>query len=118
MNASANIAVVVPTPGEFAPYHTLLTDLRRLDESRPWEVYQGQAGARRAVFIISGAGPVNAAAATEHLIGRYHPPVVLHGGAAGAHNPDLLPGDVVIGDRYLILTPRIVREARVARGLY
>ncbi len=118
MNISSTIAFVVPTLGEFAPYREILADLRSLDESRPWEVYEGRAGVRRVVFIISGAGPVNAAAATEHVIGRYQPTAVLHGGSAGAHNPELLPGDVVLGDRYLILTPRTVRAARIARGLH
>ena len=111
------VAVVVPVDGEFEPYRKLLTGMRRRDDSGPWEVYEGRAGERHLLIIISGAGPVNAAAATERLIARYEPSAVLHGGSAGAHNPDLLPGDVVIGSRYVIHTSRSVREARVARGL-
>lgn len=111
------MAVVVPVDGEFEPYRAIVPDLRRRDDSGPWEVYEANAGDRRMLLIISGAGPVNAAAATERLIARYEPAAVLHGGSAGAHNPDLLPGDVVIGSRYVIHTSRSVRAARVARGL-
>jgi nucleoside phosphorylase len=41
---------------------------------------------------------VNAAAGTEHLIGRYAPRAILNYGCAGAHRRDILPGDVIIGD--------------------
>ena len=110
-------AIVVPMEGEFAPYQRLLAGLRRRDDAGPWEVYEAAAGERPVLLIISGPGPVNAAAATERLIARYEPAAVLHGGSAGAHQPDLLPGDLVIGDRYVIHTPRSVRAAREARGL-
>jgi adenosylhomocysteine nucleosidase len=110
-------AIVVPMEGEFEPYRGLLSDLRMRDDSGPWEVYEARAGDSRVVAVICGPGPVNAAAATERLIARYDPVAVLHGGSAGAHSPDLLPGDVVIGSRYVIHTTRSVRSARVARGL-
>ncbi|MGE0543255.1 MAG: 5'-methylthioadenosine/S-adenosylhomocysteine nucleosidase [Dehalococcoidia bacterium] len=115
--SGAPIAVVVPVDGEFEPYRAILPSLQRRDDSGPWEVYEGRSADRRMLLVISGAGPVNAAAATERLIARYEPAAVLHGGSAGAHNPDLLPGDVVIGSRYVIHTSRSVRAARVARGL-
>jgi adenosylhomocysteine nucleosidase len=115
--SGAPVAIVVPVDGEFEPYRTHLPDLRRRDDSGPWEVYEAHLAGRRILLIVSGAGPVNAAAATERLIARYEPVAVLHGGSAGAHNPDLLPGDVVIGARYVIHTSRSVRAARVARGL-
>jgi adenosylhomocysteine nucleosidase len=117
MDARAPIAIVVPMEGEFEPYRGLLTGLRRRDDCGPWEVYEAQAGTRRLLAIISGPGPVNAAAATERLIAQHAPAAVLHGGSAGAHNPALLPGDVVIGARYVIHAPRSALAARAARGL-
>ncbi|MGD9890985.1 MAG: 5'-methylthioadenosine/S-adenosylhomocysteine nucleosidase, partial [Dehalococcoidia bacterium] len=88
--SGAPIAVVVPVDGEFEPYRAILPSLQRRDDSGPWEVYEGRSADRRMLLVISGAGPVNAAAATERLIARYEPAAVLHGGSAGAHNPDLL----------------------------
>jgi len=48
--------------------------------------------------LLSGMGMVNAAAATEHLIGAHGPRAVLNYGCSGAHRRDILPGDVVIGE--------------------
>ena len=118
MRPDQTIAIVVPTPGEFEPYRALLPDLRRLNDAGAWDAFEASAGGRRLVFILSAAGPVNAAAAGERLITQYAPRVMLHGGSAGAHHPNLLPGDVVIGSRYVIATSRAVQQARVARGLH
>jgi len=41
----------------------------------------------------------SAAATTEALITRYHPVVILNYGCAGAHRPNILPGDLIIGSR-------------------
>ena len=98
MGADTNtpcVAIVVPTADEFRAYAELLPDLKPLP----------------------GAGPVNAAAASERVIAQFAPVAVLNGGSAGAHNPALLPGDVVLGARYVIAAPRAQREARLARGL-
>jgi adenosylhomocysteine nucleosidase len=51
------------------------------------------------VAVQSGIGLINAAAATERLINAYHPAAILNFGCAGAHRRDIMPGDVVIGDR-------------------
>lgn len=117
MKDARPVAIVVPMEEEFAPYRRLLGGLRRLDDAGPWEVYEGYAQSRRAVLILCDVGPVNAGAATERVICRHAPAVVLHGGSAGAHNPALLPGDMIVGDRYAIHTSRALRAARAARGL-
>lgn len=117
MSASAPLAIVVPTRGELDPYRPLLPDLRRLESAGPWELYESAANGRRLLLILSAAGPVNAAAATERLIAQFAPAAMLHGGSAGAHNPALMPGDVVLGSRFVIVAAPGVREARIARGL-
>ncbi len=118
INDARPVAIVVPTEWEFAPYRELLPGLRPLDGVGPWEAFEALAGEQTVVLIVSGAGPVNAGAATERLIAGFRPLAVLHGGSAGAHNPDLMPGDFVLGARYIIAAPDTVRQARVARGLH
>ncbi len=51
------------------------------------------------VILRSGMGMVNAAAATERLIHAHQPRAIINYGCSGSHRRDVLPGDVVIGDR-------------------
>jgi adenosylhomocysteine nucleosidase len=51
------------------------------------------------VLVVSGMGMVSAAAATQDAIGRYAPRAVINYGCAGAHRLELLPGDMVVGER-------------------
>lgn len=52
---------------------------------------------RKVVLARSGVGKVNAAMLTTLLVDRFKPSVVLFTGIAGAINPELAPGDIVIG---------------------
>jgi adenosylhomocysteine nucleosidase len=52
---------------------------------------------RQVVVGRSGAGKVNAAIITTLLIGQFNPSAILFSGTAGAVDPALRPGDVVIG---------------------
>jgi adenosylhomocysteine nucleosidase len=51
------------------------------------------------VLALCGIGMIMAAAVTESVVGQYAPSAVLNFGCTGAHRPDLLPGDMVIGER-------------------
>jgi adenosylhomocysteine nucleosidase len=50
-------------------------------------------------LVVSGVGMVSAAAAAQDTISRYAPRAVINYGCAGAHRLDLLPGDLVVGER-------------------
>ncbi|MBM3286237.1 MAG: 5'-methylthioadenosine/adenosylhomocysteine nucleosidase [Candidatus Eisenbacteria bacterium] len=52
---------------------------------------------RDVVVAESGVGKVNAAMTTTVLLGAFRPREVLFSGIAGALNPDLRPGEIVIG---------------------
>ena len=52
---------------------------------------------RRVVLAHSGMGKVNAAMAATLLVEQFQPTHILFTGIAGGLNPDLSPGDVVIG---------------------
>lgn len=56
-------------------------------------------GGRSVVLALCGIGMVSAAAAAESVVGQYAPVAVLNYGCAGAHRADLLPGDIVLGER-------------------
>ncbi len=112
------VALLAAMEEELAPFFRLLDGLRPLDGIGPWEAYEGRAGGRRVVAALSDCGPVNAAAACERLLAREPCAAVLSAGSAGAHDPSLLPGDVVIGSRYVLLVPPPVQEDRRARGLH
>jgi adenosylhomocysteine nucleosidase len=58
---------------------------------------QGTIGGRPVVVGRTGTGKVNAAIAATVLIGHFNPAAVFFSGTAGAVDPALAPGDVVIG---------------------
>jgi adenosylhomocysteine nucleosidase len=61
--------------------------------------HSGEVQGRSVVIAVSGIGKVNAAVAVSLLIEHYEPSEVLVVGIAGALNPELEPGDVVIAKR-------------------
>jgi adenosylhomocysteine nucleosidase len=58
----------------------------------------GRIAGRPVVVAAIGVGKVNASMATTLLIERFSPAVVIFSGVAGALDPELQPGDVVIGE--------------------
>lgn len=64
-----------------------------------WLDRHAEVGGHQLVILRSGMGMVNAAAATERLIQVHQPRAIINYGCSGAHRRDVLPGDVVIGDR-------------------
>ena len=75
---------------------------RRLEDSREvvvrGNVFRvGTLNGRKVVVGRSGIGKVNAAIVTTLMIGEFNPSAILFSGTAGAIDPDLHPGDVVIG---------------------
>src|SRR5262245_1954152 len=59
----------------------------------------GKLKGRAVVLAHSGMGKANAAMASALLLDQYRPTHVLFTGIAGGLNPDLHPGDVVIGSK-------------------
>lgn len=52
---------------------------------------------RKVVIALTGIGKVNAAMTTTLMLQKFRPSEVLFTGIAGGLNPELLPGDIVIG---------------------
>jgi adenosylhomocysteine nucleosidase len=59
----------------------------------------GLVGDRRVAVLATGVGKVNAAMVTTLVIERFAPAAVVFTGIAGALDPELQPGDVVVGER-------------------
>lgn len=117
-SGAAPVVVLAPMEEELTPFRSLLAGWRALDTLAPWEAFEARAGDRRVVLLLTDCGPVNAGAATERAIAACNPAAVLHGGSAGAHDPDLLPGDVVVAAETCALIPPAYQQARLARGLH
>ena len=62
-------------------------------------VWVADVDGRAVILALCGIGMVSAAAATESVVGQYGPAAVLNFGCAGGHRVDLLPGDMVLGER-------------------
>ena len=81
---------------EIAPIEQRLQDSREV--AVRGNVFRvGTLNGRKVVVGRSGIGKVNAAIAATLLIGEFNPSAILFSGTAGAIDPDLHPGDVVIG---------------------
>ena len=63
------------------------------------EFTAGSLGNRRIVVARAGIGKVNAAVTTTLLVEHFRPEEVIFTGIAGAVNPQLNPGDIVIGEK-------------------
>lgn len=64
-----------------------------------WRFHRLEIAGLMVVALRSGMGMVNAAAATERLIAEFTPSAVLNYGCAGAHRREIMPGDLVLGER-------------------
>ncbi len=79
----------------------------------------GTLNGRKVVIALTGIGKVNAAMTTTLMIQKFKPSEVLFTGIAGGLNPDLLPGDIVIGQEttyhdfgYITFQKQATRQTR------
>ncbi|MCB0210535.1 MAG: 5'-methylthioadenosine/S-adenosylhomocysteine nucleosidase [Anaerolineae bacterium] len=63
--------------------------------------HEGVLAGRRVVVVEVGPGKIQAAAATQHLIDRYGVDRLLSCGSAGAIDPQLNVGDIVLAERVI-----------------
>jgi adenosylhomocysteine nucleosidase len=98
MGAQGPIGLVVAMEAELV--HTLrahppvATD--RLDI---WTFRHLDIAGHPVIAVRCGMGLINAAAGAERLIAQYSPRAVLNYGCSGAHRREIMPGDLVLGER-------------------
>src|SRR5262245_44338821 len=91
-----SVVGVLGIASEIAPIERRLQNSREVPV-RGYVFRVGTLNGRRVVVGRSGAGKVNAAIVATLLIDTFNPSAILFSGTAGAVDPALNPGDVVIG---------------------
>jgi adenosylhomocysteine nucleosidase len=91
-----SVVGVLGIAAEVAPIERQLQDSREV-AVRGYVFRIGNLNGRKVVVGRSGIGKVNAAIVTTLLIGEFNPSAILFSGTAGAIDPGLYPGDIVIG---------------------
>lgn len=91
-----SIVGILGIAGEIGPIERRLQNSREV-VVRGYVFRVGMLDGRQVVVGRSGAGKVNAAIIATLLIGEFNPSAILFSGTAGAVDPALHPGDVVIG---------------------
>jgi adenosylhomocysteine nucleosidase len=102
MEPELNSAPVMAILGAFDKEVTLLEDRLADRQQRTIEGIRfssGRLNGRHVVVAWTGVGKVNAAMTTTLLIEHYKPRHVIFTGIAGAVNPELRPGDIVIAKK-------------------
>jgi len=94
------IGVVAALKEEIKPLIEAMEDVR-VSKWGKRSLYEGEIGTCRVVALRGGIGKVKAAAATQYLIDRFAPEGVICPGVAGAINPRLTVGDIVVSRRAL-----------------
>jgi adenosylhomocysteine nucleosidase len=94
------IAVVVAMEAELRHFFARAPVVRESSDGI-WQDRWVEIAGQPVVVVRSGMGVAVAAAATERVIDTHSPTAIVNYGCAGAHHRDIMPGDVVIGERYV-----------------
>lgn len=98
MDRTGPIGLVVAMDAELV--HLLRAFPPTVSDGRAvWNFHHLRIGQHDVVAVRSGMGLINAAAATERMITEYAPRAILNYGCSGAHRRDIMPGDLVLGER-------------------
>src|SRR4051794_569975 len=95
---SGPVALVVAMDSELVHFFAL-APVEREEKDGIWLDKYSKINGLPVVVTKCGIGMVAAAAATERVINRHRPRAVLNFGCTGAHRRDIMPGDIVIGER-------------------
>jgi len=93
---SGRLVAVIGITREIAPVEARLQS-PTVERIRDVVFTSGTIDGARIMTVRVGVGKVNAAEATTLLLDHFLPAAVIFSGTAGAVDPDLNPGDVVIG---------------------
>lgn len=89
------IGVICAMQKEYELFYGMLTNRSEVDES-----CVGNIADKTVCVVVSGIGKANAAATTQRMLDRLGIDEMFSIGVAGAADPYLKPGDIVIGNSY------------------
>lgn len=90
------IGIITATEEEFAALKQIMPQARSVKGHAGMEFLVGTLGTVEVVGVQAGIGKVNAAVCTQVMIDRFEPEKIINVGVAGALNPELHVGDIVI----------------------
>lgn len=90
------IGIITATAEEYAALGKVLKDAEVSQQTCGMRFLTGTLGGQSVVGVQAGIGKVNAAVCAQIMIERYHPQAIINVGVAGALNPQLHVGDIVI----------------------
>lgn len=93
-----NIGIIVAMEEEMTAVKEIMDDITEKSFCG-LSIYEGTIEKKRCILTKSGVGKVNAARATQIMIDHYAIEYLVNVGAAGALNPMLQIGDIVIGEK-------------------
>ena len=94
------IAIIGAMDEEIEELSESLTLKKRVSTPFPdLPIFTGSLGGKEVVLGRCGIGKVNAALATQYIIDRFHPPLVINSGIAGGVSSKVRIGDIVLGAR-------------------
>ena len=94
----SKVGIIVAMQEEMQELINIMTDI---DEKRIREIsfIEGEIEGRKCIAVQCGVGKVNAARITQMMIDNFELEYIINIGSAGALNPTLEIGDIVIGDK-------------------
>lgn len=95
-----NVGIIVAMQEELDEILKIMKDIKE-KEFYGNSFINGKIGNKKVVVVKSGVGKVNAARITQILIDKLNAKTVINVGSAGALNPFLDIGDIVIGDKLI-----------------
>jgi len=93
------IGILCATKKEYMSFVSKLTPSEEEQRYGGFIVFEGALEQRPVVVACSGIGKVAAGAATQHILDKYHPSILIDFGAAGSLVDDLEVGDVIVAER-------------------
>lgn len=88
--------IICPMPEELAPFKDAM-DIDEIKQFSGLTFYEGKLGEQHVVLVQCGIGKVNAAVCAEAMMAHFDVDYLINVGVAGATDPGINPGDLVIG---------------------
>ncbi len=90
------LGVITATVEEYAALGKILPGAEKVKAQAGMEFLVGELNGKKVVGVQAGIGKVSAAVCTQVMIDNFHPDAIINVGVAGALNPELHVGDIVI----------------------